>query len=368
MNIQEEKEQLHIVDDSLIDIAKKTYLQKILTPTNLLEECAIFIQKNGQYNPQFTYNFPKEEELLAIIQALHDMNNKFFEGKTYTLTIHHLFKEQIDENIYKAQLLVAYIHQDFPTIEKYNTLLFWTFSDEIIAKSEHIQQTYKEPDPTIRWKKLTNEEIISSIEDYLKQENISAIQLKLIPFSMNKFLITFGEKHCHLIFSKNLQTREQNLHSNLIHEIQVHYKRYVNGKKSEWKILAYGTSHYFADEEGLALYDMYEYKRKQYPDFEKKSIYDKYILLYYSQWKSFVDIANHIQTLWITSNLKKIFTIAATMKRWIQDTWKQTVGNIFIKNKIYAEGLDNVTKWIAEWNNKELLYQWKIKIEDLPYV
>lgn len=368
MNIQEEREQLHSVDDYLADVAKKVHIDKFLTPTNLLEERELFIQKNGEYNPQFTYDFPKEKDLLSIVEWLHEIKNIYFQDTTYTLPIAHLLEEKIDENINKAQLLLAYVRQDFPNIENYNTLLFWTFSQDLLAKSQQILATYQDPDPKLRWKKLSNEEVKQYIEGYLKQEGISDITLKIVPFSMNKFLIAFGKNHCNLVFSEILQIREQELQANLVHEIGVHYKRYKNGRQSEWKMLSIGASNYSLDEEWLALYDMCEYKKRQYPHFEKKSIYQKYLLLHYSQWKSFGDIVQYIQAKKIANNNKTAFVMAANVKKWIQDTSKNVLGNSFIKNKIYAEGLEKITKWIEQWNDKKLLYQWKIKIEDLPYI
>ena len=368
MDIQEEKKQLHIVDDYLIAIAPKLNIQKSLTPTNLLAERDIFIQKNGQYNPQFTYNFPIEEELKTIIKQLHSIQEQYFKTKIYVLPIANILNEKIKEHIYKAQLLIAYIQQDFIDIDRYNTLLFWTFSQDILDQSEYILRTYQDPDPTIRWRKLDNKEVKIYIENYLTQENISDIKLRVVDFSMNKFLIIFGEKNCSLVFSKNLQTRERNLQANLIHEIQVHYRRYQNSRLNEWKVLAYGVSQHIIDEEWLAIYDMCEYKKQYYPNYRKKSIYEKYVLLYYSQWKSFVDISEHMNSLGIVYTLKRRFIMVATIKRGIKDTSKRTLGNSLIKDKIYAEGLDKITKWIDQWNNKQLLYQWKIKIEDLPYM
>lgn len=124
MNIQEEKNILHVIDDRLIEIAKNIYLQKFITPTNLVQECERFIQNKGKYNPQFTYDFPQEAKILAILEELCTMKQKYFGAMTYTLNIAYLLQEKLKETIQKTQLLLAYIRQDFAAIDHYNTLLF----------------------------------------------------------------------------------------------------------------------------------------------------------------------------------------------------------------------------------------------------
>lgn len=369
MNVQEEKNILHIIDDRLIEIAKDIYLQKFITPTNLAQERERFLQNNGKYNPQFTYNLPEEAKILAILEELHTMKQKYFDTTPYTLGIAHLLREKLEETIQKTQLLLAYSRQDFAAIDHYNTLLFWPFSEDLLAKSETILQTYEDPaDPKIRGKKLTHEEVTHYIQEYLKDHAISDITLKTPAMSMNTFVITFGTNHCHLIFSQTLQTRQENLHANLLHEIWVHYQRYAQGKQRERKILAYGTANYARDEEWLALYAMCEHKKKFFAGFIKKSIYEKYILLAHSQGKSFEEIGTYIQTHGIATHLKKIFVMVASIKKWIKDTSQKSAGTLFIKHKIYAEWREKINSRLGQWYDISLLYQGKIKIEDLPYL
>jgi hypothetical protein len=123
---------------------------KYLTPINLSEEREHFIEKKGEYDPQFSYNFPDKEDINSRIQELHDMQKKYFDEKIYENSIGKLLSDKIEENILIANLLLAYSKQDFSTIAKYNTLLFGEFDPEILEQAETILQSYQEPKPDIR--------------------------------------------------------------------------------------------------------------------------------------------------------------------------------------------------------------------------
>lgn len=54
---------LHALDDELIPLTKKINLHKYLMPNNLAAEREKFLAKQGNYDPQFTYAFPTEQEM-----------------------------------------------------------------------------------------------------------------------------------------------------------------------------------------------------------------------------------------------------------------------------------------------------------------
>jgi hypothetical protein len=119
-----EEQILHEVDDKLLLLTKKLNLLKYLTPTNIATERERFVEMEGNYDPQFSYNFPNEEEIHSWIQELEEMKKEYFDGKTYTNKIAKLLLDKIEENILIAKLVIAYSKQDFANIEKYNTLLY----------------------------------------------------------------------------------------------------------------------------------------------------------------------------------------------------------------------------------------------------
>jgi len=375
MQISEEEIILKKIDDELINIAKKINLQKFLSPVNLEEECDIFVWKNGNYDPQFVYEFPQEQIISKIIDRLKYIKKEYFDGRKYQNFIAKFLEEKTQEDLNKAELLKSYIKQDRNEISRRNKILFGEFDENLLKKSEHIIQTYKDPDSKVRWKFLNHEEVLNYVKDYIGRKWINDIEIKVVPFANTRFLITFSEKKCNLIFSKNFQTREHELMANMIHEIDVHYTRFANGKKSWWKILTYGTADYIKYEEGLAIHEVWKYKRNFYPAFEQKWIYEKYLLLNYSNWKSFSQISEHIKSIKLMKNDpefsrtgRAIFNAISRIKQWIQDTGVKKIWNNYIRNKIFLEWFGVVWKWLEDWGNRELLLMWKIKPQDLPYL
>jgi hypothetical protein len=80
------------------------------------------------------------------LQLLHQ---EFFVDKEYSLPMSTLLEEKTKENIQKAELLLAYIRQDYEKIAYYNKLLFGDFDDTLVERAKTIMLTYKEPDPAL---------------------------------------------------------------------------------------------------------------------------------------------------------------------------------------------------------------------------
>ena len=145
-----EEEILHEVDDRLLVLTKKLHLLKYLTPSNLNEERGHFVAMKGDYDPQFSYNFPATEEINAWVEELNDMKTVYFDEQIYENKISKLLLDKIEENIVIAGLLLAYSEQDFENIETYNTLLYGPFDSELLKQAEEILQSYKEPKAELR--------------------------------------------------------------------------------------------------------------------------------------------------------------------------------------------------------------------------
>ena len=359
---------LHALDDELLALTKKVTLLKYLTPTNLVAEREKFLQQEGNYDPQFSYNFPKEEEIHSRIQELENMQNKYFGNKTYKNPISKLLSDKLEENITTAQLLLAYSKQDFVNIEKYNILLYWSFDPEILQQAEEILQSYQEPKSALRWEILTGDEIQHYILDYMQRKDITGVEIIPSEQSTAKFVIAFGQSICRLFYSPKMKIRKYTLEADLIHELWVHYTRYMNGKKTGRNILTFGTKNYLTDEEGLALYHVCAYKKTIYPAFQKTWIYQKYLLLQYGQSKSFREMAKYIQDKQRSKNLTTIFTMVMRCKQGIQDTSLHAPWTIFLKNKLYADGYHRILHWIEQGNDVGKLFRGKITIEDLAYL
>ena len=82
---------------------------------------------------------------------------------------------------------------------------------------------------------------------------------------------------------------------------------------------------------------MCSYQQRIFPAFVKKSIYQKYLLLNYSQGRTFAETVKFIQEELGIRSLSKAFSMAATSKKGIQDTAASGYACSFVHDKIYAE-------------------------------
>ena len=359
---------LHKIDDELLLLTKKLNILKYLTPNNIASERERFVEMKGNYDPQFSYNFPKEEDIYAWVQELKGIKKDYFETKKYKNPISILLSDKINELLDIAHLLLAYSKQDFPTIEKYNTLLYWTFDETILQQAENLLQSYQEPKAEIRWSILTGNEIQQYILDYIQTHHLPDVEVVPVWQLSAKFAITFGKDTCRLSYLSTLKIRQHELEADLIHELWVHHTRYINGKQTGRHILTFWTKNYLTDEEGLAIYRVCEYKKTVYPAFQKIGIYQKYLLLHYGQGTSFREMVKYIQERHRSKNLATIFTMVMRCTLGIQDTSSTTPGNGFLKNKLYADGFHHIVNRISQWHTVDELLQAKLWIRDLPYI
>lgn len=345
------------IDDFLWATQKHTSLMLHLQPINAAEQMEIFLAKNGDYAPQFTYNLPNRSLLNELLGKL----------RTYSLPIEKLFADKIQERIWEAELLLAYIDQDFPSIKRLNTLLYWEFDNGLLAQAENILLTYKEAPANIRWKKLSTVEIIETLKQYIAKHTITDIKIKPLAFCPMKFMLVYKKTWCMLVFPDDLVTREYTLMSNIIHEIQVHHRRYTAGKKTWWNLLKYWTALYQKDEEWLAMYQAYLYLSGIYPGFHKTSMYEKYYIMWHADGKSYKEICSELMHHSPRMSLASLFKKITRLYAGVQNTASNNIA-FFLYNKIYLDGFAKVQKWHQQGNDLNQLFVGKIKIEDIDLI
>jgi len=171
------------------------------------------------------------------------------------------------------------------------------------------------------------------------------------------------KKNIEILVSNLAKFREKEILPILAHEIDVHLVRYLNAKKTWWKILLNWTGFYSVDEEGLAIYKSFEQLLDGY---EKKSLYERYYIIskakdmdFVELWKIFLDQFKY--------NYVSAFRLSFRAKRWIVDTWNVSKWLCFMKDKVYLDGYLQIKNWIEKWWNIDKLMIWKIKIADLKY-
>lgn len=355
------------VDDLLWVTQKYTSLMLHLQPTNATEQMEIFLAKNGDYAPQFTYKLPSTSLLNKLLDQLVELKKSHIDRQTYTLPCAKLFADKIQERILEAELMLAYVDQDFPNIKCLNALIYGAFDKYLLNEAEHILSTYEEPPVETRWKKLSTPEIIETINTYIAEHHVTDIKIKPLAFCPMKFMLVYQKPWCSLVFPDNLTTREYTLMSNIIHEISVHHQRYMNGRNSGRNLLEYGTALYQKDEEWLAMYQAYLYLSSIYPDFHKTSMYEKYFMMWNADGKSYQEMCNELRRYSPNMSLTSLFKKIVRLYMGIQNTAAKDIP-LFLYNKIYLDGFTKIQKRHQQWNDLHRLFAGKIKIEDIDFL
>ena len=349
--------------DNHIDLlSKKLNISKIVKPTNYMEELDNFITWGWNYNPKFEYKYPSDKKLENIEDEIKSIKEKYFDVKSELHSeLLDLFKEKLEESEIKLNLIKAYKKQDFKLIGKYNTLLYGSVNEELLTLAK--TKIWPVFDKKLG-RRFSIQEVVKKTKKHLKQKWLENIKVKVESDVSSRILVKRWEPII-VAINKNSEFYEKEIDMILAHEIDVHVIRYINWKKSWWKILQSGTWFYLKDEEWLAIWNSFRYLPD---DYEKKAIYEKYYLLSQAEKTDFVSLANIIKWLYPEDGLLKIFRRTLRFKRWIQNTAFRWEWTVYYKDKIYLDGYIKVKNWVEEGGDFEAMLKWKYKIEDLKFI
>ncbi len=367
-NIWNKSHYLEIEENSIIEIdnlvdqvSKKLNISKIVKPRNYMEELDNFITWNWNYNPKFEYKYPTDKKLQQIEDDIKHIKEKFFNVKSeYKSGLFKLFEEKITELEYKLKLTNAYKKQNFGEIWKYNRLLFWDIDNNLLLKAKNKSTPFSQYQ---LWRQLFIFEVVEKVKQHLKKRNIEAkvvlendLSSRILARRWEPLIIAIG---------KTATFYEKEIDMVLAHEIDVHVTRYINWKKSWWKILQSWTGFYVIDEEWLAIWNSFNYLPDNY---EKDAMYEKYFLLSFVETTDFVNLANIIKWLHPNDSLLRIFKRTLRFKRWIHNTAFKWYWTWYFKDKIYLDWYVKIKNWIENWWSFKAMLNWKYKIEDLKFV
>lgn len=358
--MSEEKDILHMIDESIHKLWKKLILAPILRPTNYFQEFDHFARLNGKYDPQFEYNRPDSEKMDNIKNELLKIKEQLLNDNIKS-SFKRLFDEKIDELLYRWNLIKAYKNKDYTNILLYNEKIFGKFDKKLLEISKEKIFEENPANEEDLWKFLTMLETQKIIENYLDEKWMKDMNIITSSTSFSRMSIVRW-KTAKIKLWRWILFREKELPSILAHEIDTHLVRYMNGRKSWWNILADGTGWYLQDEEWLAVYNA----TKKLPAwYEKTSIHKKYFLVNEAQKYSFSKLVDVLRFIYPDWNIERLFKTAIRMKKWIEDTSIVSPWTVFYKDKIYLDGYSKVKKWIENGWEANNLYKWKMKISDL---
>gem|GEM_PF-1186695 len=130
------KEQLKKIDEELAEISKHIHIIKTITPRNISSQQELFIQKKGNYFPQFVYH-PLEidpREYLKKIQKI----------EIPEVPMSDIFSRKKEELIAQLNFLEAFSHQNIENMHYFQNIFWGSITMENLAFARNlITQKYK---------------------------------------------------------------------------------------------------------------------------------------------------------------------------------------------------------------------------------
>ncbi len=374
--LEDEITNLKILDEKIHNINKQLNLTILLKPTNYLDEFDAFVSHNGKYNPQFTYNFPKYSTLNILLHQIHELDSKYRLKDYFDSSFAQLFFDKLDEMSLKIKLIKAYKKQNFWLIDRYNRELFGEIDSVLLKLSKEKINLKLSFHPTSLGKIIKGNDIIDYIKSYIQIKKLEWIRVRRDDSGLSKIAIWFG-KFATIKIKSTAVIREHKLISKLIHEINVHAVRYLNGKKTGRHILTTGTAHYLETEEWLAVYLANKKLQDVVPWYDGISKYKNYYRVDQASRLSFSDLASCVIATKDTFrgrnkellNYKALFNTLLKFTKWKKDTSIENTWIIFGKNMVYLNGYHKIEKLYQENNAiiKQLTKYGKIKQSDLSF-
>jgi len=338
--------QLIKIDKTILNIAKKVEkdLLNLINPINSIKEKKIFFfeyKKYTQYNPKFEYatkiNFDDEKN--ELIKMKNELKNSLIE-KIFLSRIESLLKE-------------------INLLEMTNTKKFCNNS----------KKTYGEPNNTET--QLAKEIII--MKTAKTKNNLNAEQIKN---TLQKALIGTNfdielKTNMSAKASVNLTNKKLYLNSNstfnqndakrfIVHEIETHIYRYLNGVNQPIQTLSIGAGEsYLKTEEGLAIFN--EEQTKTTSIEQEKIIAGRLYAVRYALTHDFFDTFDEMKNYFDEENA---YIITQRVKRGIPFGEKGS----FTKDYCYYSGLLSIKDYFNSGKSLNELYYGKISTDEIKIV
>jgi hypothetical protein len=331
------------IDSSLVEIDKKLLILKYFTPKNLAEEKQKFIESDWEYIPNLEY-----EEINLDFDLLEKKLNSI---EITDIPLASIFKRKKEEISIKINLLKSFKENDYKWITKYSSLLYW----EIIKENlDYCVDVLENREEIILEQELLDFE---EIKDYIKKFNhIYNINISLKKSNKNT---RFVMKWDTLFIREWVRIWKKELRSIIAHEIEGHYLRKLNWKKSDYEIFSRWTGFYLETDEWIAVFNQNRFLSKT----DKKFywIFERYYFVWYALNHSYSELIEELKKAY-NNDLDLVFRFLVRLKRGLRNVWDNWV---FVKDIVYLNWYLNVKEYLKNNWNLEDLYIWKINLADL---
>ena len=357
------------LDKQIMRISERSDILRFLDPVNKFEELTTFLEKWGDYNPQFIYDeshLPALDEVMRYIDKLKSKVSKL----RVKNTLQNMMIQKCEELECKFKLLQAYHAQDLDLIQQYNEQLFGPLQHQDITswktKAKRLESLHQISISSLIPKHLnlsqqiTKKELLELIAYHLQQIWADKYKIQFGKYGTTNMQISIGPKPV-IYINKKDQYALHDVCVSILHELYGHLLRYFNGKKSNIHIMQWWSAYYLATEEWVAVFSA---ARLEWLSKTLVKLYDNHQLLVQASEHNRSATSSLLQAKG-SKDLEHIFWSLLRVKRWLKDTSISWKGSVFMKDKVYFDGYIQVINYLYDGHTRESLTKGRLDIKTL---
>ncbi|MFA6098998.1 MAG: tyrosine/phenylalanine carboxypeptidase domain-containing protein [Patescibacteria group bacterium] len=336
------------IDKKIVAINDQIHLLARLKPLNLEEEYKKFI-KHPSHSPQFSYQ-------------KHDLNIDSIKSdlKKIPRQVNHplmpLYQKKIEEIYHKIGLVENIGRRE---MSYYSNKIFGAVNEELYNQAVNFLKN--EPLQKDASKKLSLDEVVRQISDYLNAKKLIKWRIKILDNATSGMQIN---KKNTIFINKKGRFTQNHVTALIAHEIETHIFRLENGRLQPYRLFEQGTAGYLLAEEGLAIYNQNKLRLPLGDKYFSPAL--NIVAIYFGQRMSFLEIYDFLIKNYNIPK-EKAWRICVRTKRGLENT--NEPGSL-TKDLVYFSGYNLINRLIKDkgLNEMKKLYIGKIGFADLKYI
>jgi hypothetical protein len=249
------------------------------------------------------------------------------------IPLSELYDKKQQEIYNKLQFLKAFSEQNTSDMTLYSKKVFGDIDEKNFKVAKDLI--------THRDQVVSEQELLSyeDIKDYMKKFNhIYGIKVKILQADTTARFTMKGDT---LIFRRGSIVGKREMRSIIAHEIEGHYLRKINGRKSPFSIMSRGAARYIETDEGIAIYNQNRFITPQ--DKKYYSIYERYYFTGYALKHSYRRLIKHLAEFY-DDDYERVFAYMLRLKRGFVDPSRE---GVFMKDVVYVNGFLSVEAYLT---------------------
>ncbi len=334
---------------SRISAQLESLILRYVNPLNLKEEKEKFL-KNQTYTPKLKY-LPKNPvfayfnfypNIKKIIEKLNSLKSPepFF---------NFLITKKRKELLTKTDLIRFIASRKFT---KKSIAYYGKPSKSFVSRAKK----FLKKDVSFDEKKVSPSFVLSKLKEFVKEKNLP-IRIELSEYLSSRAIINY-DSFPTISLNKQSSFFQKDANRLIVHEIETHLYRYLNGQRQQFKFLGLGFGNYILTEEGLAVLN--EYKTGNLNPLQLKQYAGRLYAINLSLKHPFQEVFSQLSNYFSPS---LSFDLALRAKR---GTFNLEEPGAFTKDYIYYEGFLYLKNKVRSLKKLKKLHYAKISLDDLP--